>query len=111
MKIIEECIERTSITCERKPERFCCKEMKQVFDKEYKRHYDDGSGNFTTSWGITKECKISIPIRTSSGYNGDCSVEFVNLRYCPFCGERITSGKKTDEKPTGLLSRLVGDKK
>lgn len=65
---------------------FCCKKMKQVFDKKHDRHHSDGSGDFCNAWELD-ERGIRIPTRTS-GYN-----EYVQshkcISYCPFCGEAI----------------------
>ena len=72
-------------TC--KPVKFCCKKMKQVFDKKHKKHYSDGSGDFDMLW-ILDKCGIEIPTRTS----GSCSnypEAYVRIDYCPFCGEEI----------------------
>ena len=89
MKIIKECktkmVEESSCETSYK---FCCKQMKQVFDKNWYSSYDDGSGEWDNAF-IIVEGELKIPIRMSGSYGDRDVVMRLPIKCCPFCGEEI----------------------
>jgi len=91
MKLIKKC--KTKYVPETKCDtqmKFCCKQMKRVFDEKYKTSFLDGSGKWINCWKIDWEhMNMKIPIRTNYDFTYSQIIDYETIHYCPFCGTPI----------------------